>query len=168
MPNPYALAVRAVVAAVDRLTTQVKRLADDAATPVAIAYDDETTTPDDGPTTCDVKFIGGGRCSRPAGHRPPGSQDPHVPRPTDKFARAFQSAFGVLPAVEQQTTPDDAQQRYAKAICKSDGYPWEEISRGLKDNYLMNAAAVIEAAATEARHITNQSGCRDCPHETEG
>ncbi|MZF56910.1 hypothetical protein GTX53_24280 [Streptomyces sp. SID5594] len=28
---------------------------------------------------CDTTFIGGARCSKPAGHRPPGSQDPHTP-----------------------------------------------------------------------------------------
>ncbi|MFD9192957.1 ParB N-terminal domain-containing protein [Streptomyces phaeochromogenes] len=28
---------------------------------------------------CDVEFEGGGRCAKTAGHRPPGSQDPHVP-----------------------------------------------------------------------------------------
>ncbi|MGW5852124.1 hypothetical protein ACWFQ8_29960 [Streptomyces sp. NPDC055254] len=28
---------------------------------------------------CDVEFVGGGSCSKPAGHRPPGSQDPHTP-----------------------------------------------------------------------------------------
>ena len=30
---------------------------------------------------CDVEFEGGGRCAKPAGHRPPGSDDPHVPEP---------------------------------------------------------------------------------------
>ncbi|MGW2861889.1 hypothetical protein [Streptomyces sp. NPDC001205] len=30
---------------------------------------------------CDVEFEGGGRCGKPAGHRPPGSDDPHVPTP---------------------------------------------------------------------------------------
>ncbi|MEU5043193.1 hypothetical protein [Streptomyces griseorubiginosus] len=29
--------------------------------------------------SCDVEFEGGGRCAKPAGHRPPGSDDPHVP-----------------------------------------------------------------------------------------
>jgi hypothetical protein len=28
---------------------------------------------------CDVAFADGGQCAKPAGHRPPGSQDPHVP-----------------------------------------------------------------------------------------
>jgi hypothetical protein len=28
---------------------------------------------------CDVEFEGGGRCAKPAGHRPPGSDDPHAP-----------------------------------------------------------------------------------------
>ncbi|QQM45134.1 hypothetical protein [Streptomyces liliifuscus] len=28
---------------------------------------------------CDVEFEGGGHCAKPAGHRPPGSQDPHIP-----------------------------------------------------------------------------------------
>ncbi|MGP3684118.1 hypothetical protein ACTVZO_05290 [Streptomyces sp. IBSNAI002] len=28
---------------------------------------------------CDVMFVGGGRCAKSAGHRPPGSQDPHTP-----------------------------------------------------------------------------------------
>ncbi|MFD7093355.1 hypothetical protein [Streptomyces xanthophaeus] len=28
---------------------------------------------------CDVGFVGGGRCSKPSGHRPPGSDDPHTP-----------------------------------------------------------------------------------------
>lgn len=41
--------VRAVVEAVDRLTTQVKRLADAKSTPVAVAADAPTTTADDGP-----------------------------------------------------------------------------------------------------------------------
>ncbi len=31
------------------------------------------------PERCGVAFEGGGRCSKPAGHRPPGSQDPHTP-----------------------------------------------------------------------------------------
>lgn len=31
---------------------------------------------------CDVEFEGRGRCAKPAGHRPPGSDDPHVPDPT--------------------------------------------------------------------------------------
>ena len=30
---------------------------------------------------CDVEFEGGGTCAKPAGHRPPGSDDPHVPEP---------------------------------------------------------------------------------------
>jgi hypothetical protein len=29
--------------------------------------------------SCDVEFVGGGHCAKPAGHRPPGSDDPHVP-----------------------------------------------------------------------------------------
>lgn len=28
---------------------------------------------------CDVEFVGGGRCAKLAGHRPPGSQDTHIP-----------------------------------------------------------------------------------------
>jgi hypothetical protein len=28
---------------------------------------------------CDVAFVDGGHCSKPAGHRPPGSDDPHTP-----------------------------------------------------------------------------------------
>ncbi|MFD9569951.1 hypothetical protein ACFWBI_08915 [Streptomyces sp. NPDC059982] len=28
---------------------------------------------------CNVEFVGGGHCSKPAGHRPPGSRDPHTP-----------------------------------------------------------------------------------------
>lgn len=31
------------------------------------------------PEQCDVDFVGGGRCSKPAGHRPAGSDDPHTP-----------------------------------------------------------------------------------------
>ena len=29
--------------------------------------------------SCDAEFVGGGHCAKPAGHRPPGSDDPHVP-----------------------------------------------------------------------------------------
>lgn len=29
--------------------------------------------------SCDAEFKGGGHCAKPAGHRPPGSDDPHVP-----------------------------------------------------------------------------------------
>ncbi|MFF3928198.1 hypothetical protein [Streptomyces hirsutus] len=35
------------------------------------------------PARCDVKFEGGGQCVKPAGHRPSGSQDPHVPSTVD-------------------------------------------------------------------------------------
>ncbi|MET8693606.1 hypothetical protein ABZV65_13805 [Streptomyces bauhiniae] len=31
---------------------------------------------------CDTEFVGGGRCTKPAGHRPPGSDDPCTPRYT--------------------------------------------------------------------------------------
>jgi len=31
---------------------------------------------------CGVEFEGGGTCAKPAGHRPPGSDDPHAPGPT--------------------------------------------------------------------------------------
>jgi len=33
---------------------------------------------------CDVEFENGARCAKPAGHRPPGSDDPHVPEPTSE------------------------------------------------------------------------------------
>ncbi|MFD3814971.1 hypothetical protein ACFWRZ_07885 [Streptomyces rubiginosohelvolus] len=45
----------------------------------ALANDATTPAVPAAPEACDVTFIGGGRCSKPAGHRPPGSRDPHTP-----------------------------------------------------------------------------------------
>ena len=46
-----------------------------AARRIATALDGWNPT---GAPSCDVGFEGGGRCAKPAGHRPPGSDDPHV------------------------------------------------------------------------------------------
>ncbi|MGW6602266.1 hypothetical protein [Streptomyces sp. NPDC055036] len=44
---------------------------------------------------CDVTFVGGGQCDKPAGHRPPGSQDPHVPDARrERYAAAIDAASG--------------------------------------------------------------------------
>lgn len=87
----------AMAAEIRRLRAQVarvKRLHDN------LAAETDLTSPDDpitrsaaakriataldgwnptGAPQCDVEFAGGGRCAKPAGHRPPGSDDPHVP-----------------------------------------------------------------------------------------
>lgn len=49
-----------------------------AARRIATALDGWNPT---GAPQCDVEFEGGSRCAKPAGHRPPGSDDPHVPAP---------------------------------------------------------------------------------------
>ena len=49
-----------------------------AAKRIAAALDGWNPT---GAPQCDVEFENGARCAKPAGHRPPGSDDPHVPEP---------------------------------------------------------------------------------------
>jgi hypothetical protein len=49
-----------------------------AAKRIAAAFDGWNPT---GAAQCDVDFENGARCAKPAGHRPPGSDDPHVPAP---------------------------------------------------------------------------------------
>jgi hypothetical protein len=73
---------------------RVRRLHDQLAEETDLASPDDSITRGaaakriatalDGPNpaglpSCDVEFEGGGHCAKPAGHRPPGSDDPHVP-----------------------------------------------------------------------------------------
>lgn len=72
-PAPIDARTRAVVRAVEGLTTQLKRVADTLATPVVEnvrAVDDDATTP---ATTCSARYTGVlpvGDCIRAAGHAP--------------------------------------------------------------------------------------------------
>ncbi|MFD8251928.1 hypothetical protein [Streptomyces werraensis] len=88
-PSPDA---RAVVAAVDRLTTQVRRLADTRQTPT-----------DDATTTCDALYTRTGllttRCIRPANHK--------TPRHTDSGGRNWSEAVAIYPIADAPTTTAD-------------------------------------------------------------
>jgi hypothetical protein len=62
---------RAVVAAVDRLTTQVRRLADTRQTPTVDPVDDDgPTTPDDGEATCPTPLTHNWGCGCPTDEAP--------------------------------------------------------------------------------------------------
>ncbi|MFJ6348621.1 hypothetical protein ACIQKB_03990 [Streptomyces sp. NPDC092046] len=97
-----------------------------------------------GQQPCDVGFVDGSTCAKPAGHRPPGSDDPHTPAP----------AVGVQDAT--QPTTDETKARaelysYGTAAFET-GVP-EIIHQNL--NRMLDAyrAAILNSAADEIASI---------------
>ncbi|MEV7034568.1 hypothetical protein AB0N99_30605 [Streptomyces sp. NPDC093272] len=74
-----------------------------AAKRIAAALDGWNPT---GAPSCDVEFERGGRCAKPAGHRPPGSDDPHVPE-----------LPAAVPAVPVEATTDNEETLRTVCVC---------------------------------------------------
>ncbi|MFB8182572.1 hypothetical protein ACFC8N_42615 [Streptomyces sp. NPDC055966] len=120
-----------------------------------------------GAPQCDVEFEGGGRCAKPAGHRPPGSDDPHVPAPVVQQAAAAET--DEERADREATERDHARgdHTYCGITCETEmptehlrnfviakGYPG---TRGALDELLRRArtsAAEQQAAAADGEETS--------------
>ncbi|MFJ3663130.1 hypothetical protein ACIPPM_21995 [Streptomyces sp. NPDC090119] len=140
-------------AAVLREAAEVAESFDIDASPQSVAAElrrlgAETLAAEPSADRCDTEFIGGGQCTKPAGHRPPGSDNPCTPRYTaDTITdNALDTLYRDLAGLREELggRDEEARERWVQKQEEQLGIKWADFRAG---NWQMDLAAGRDFAA---------------------